>query len=227
MRHVVNMQINGAIKAEILKDAKDHSMTISEYVIWLCEEERKRFSKPVPDNGERWMPIPNYEGIYEVSDKGRVRTLRTNKIITPKNIKGYSAVRLYKDGKDRQMYIHRIVALVFIPNPENLPEVNHKDENPKNNCVDNLEWCSPKYNINYGTGKARALKKRMPLLKRCKTVQKDGSGNVVAVYGSIKEAAEKTGFKHQNIQACCAGKQRRCHGYTFEYLTDDKGQEES
>ena len=153
--------------------------------------------------------------------------MRTNKIITPKNIKGYSAVRLYLNGKDYQLYIHRIVAKTFIPNPLNLPEVNHKDENAKNNCVDNLEWCSRKYNANYGTAKQRALEKRTPLLKRCKTVQKDENGNIVAIYDSIKDAAEQTKFKRQNIQSCCAGKQKRCHGYTFEYFTDDKGQEES
>lgn len=227
MRNVVNMQINGVIKAEILKDAKDHCMTISEYVIWLCEEERKRFSKPQTTSDEIWKPIEGFEGFYEVSNKGRIRTLRTNKIITPKNIKGYSGVRLYANGKDHQLYIHRIVAKAFIPNPLNLPEVNHKDENTRNNCVDNLEWCSRKYNANYGTAKQRALEKRMTLLKRCKTVQKDENGNIVAIYDSIKDAEEKTGFKHQNIQSCCAGKQKQCHGYTFEYLTGDTGREES
>lgn len=227
MRNVVNMQINGMVKAEILKDAKDHSMTISEYIIWLCEQERKRFSLPKPNPDEIWKPIQGFEGLYEVSNKGRIRTLRTNKIVTPKNVKGYSAVRLYKNGKDCQRYIHRIVASEFIENPNNLPEVNHKDENPKNNCVENLEWCSRKYNANYGTVKQRSLAKRMPLIKRCKTVQKDSSGNIIAIYDSIKDAAEKTGFKHQNIQSCCAGKIKRCHGYIFEYFTDDKCQEES
>lgn len=227
MRNVVNMQINGAIKAEILKDAKDHCMTISKYVIWLCEEERKRFSMPRANPDEIWKPIEGYEGIYEVSTKGRIRTLRTNKIVTPKNIKGYSAVRLYKNGKDRQFYIHRIVAKAFIPNPLELQEVNHKDENTKNNNLNNLEWCDRKYNANYGTAKQRSLEKRLPLMKRCKTVQKDESGKIIAVYNSIKDAAEQTGFKRQNIQSCCAGKQKRCHGYIFEYLTDDKAQEES
>lgn len=227
MRNVVNMQINGAIKSEILKDAKDHCMTISEYVIWLCKEERKRFVKPQEDSNEVWKPVKGYEGIYEVSNIGRVRTLRTNKIITPKFTKGYCYVRLYKDGKGKQKYIHRIVAEAFIPNPENLPQVNHKDENPKNNSVDNLEWCTAKYNANYGTCKERSLKKRIGKIKRCKTVQKDAFGNVVAVYDSIKDASEKTGFFHQNIQACCAGKGKTCHGFRFEYLTDDKDSEGS
>lgn len=227
MRNVVNMQINGAIKSEILKDAKDHSMTISEYVIWLCEEERKRFVKPQEDTNEMWEPVKDYEGIYEVSNLGRVRTLRTNKIMSPKHVNRYLALRLAKEGKLKQKYIHRLVAEAFIPNPENLPQVNHKDENPKNNSVDNLEWCTGKYNVNYGTCQERSLKKRIDKIKRCKNVQKDAFGNIIAVYDSIKDASEKTGFFQQNIQACCAGKLKRCHGYSFEYLTDDKDSKES
>lgn len=227
MRSVVNMQISGAVKAEIMKDAKDHSMTVSEYILWLCEQERKRFVKPTEKTGEVWKPVNGYEGIYEVSNKGRIRTLRTNKIVTPKFTKRYCFAKLYKEGKSKQKYIHRLVAEAFIPNPQNLPQVNHKDENPKNNSVDNLEWCTGKYNVNYGTGKQRALNGRFDKIKRCKTVQKDLSGNIVAVYDSIKDAAEKTGFFPQNIQACCAGKRKRCHGYSFEYFMDDKDSKES
>lgn len=222
MRNVVNMQISGASKQEILKDAKDHSMNISEYILWLCEQERKRFVKPNEENGEVWKPVDGYDGFYEVSNLGRIRTLRTNKILSEKITKGYCFVKLYKNGKSKQKYIHRIVATAFIPNPLNLNQVNHKDENPKNNSVDNLEWCDGKYNVNYGTAKKRSLEKRYPKLKRCKTVQKDKLGNVIAIYNSIAEASQKTGFFHQNIQACCSGKQKSCNGFVFEYFKSDK-----
>lgn len=147
--------------------------------------------------------------------------------MTGKNRNGYIYAVLSKNGVAKSTSIHRLVAKAFIPNPLNFREVNHKDENKSNNCVENLEWCTPKYNINYGTGKERALKGRLPTLKRCKTVQKDKQGHIIAIYSSIKEASEKTGFYHQNIQACCAGKIKSCHGFVFEYFKSDTEIEES
>lgn len=103
-----------------------------------------------------WKEIPNYEGKYQVSNTGRVRSLnygRTGKTKVLKqstNKGGYKNIVLYKDGKLKGYSVHRLVALAFIPNPLNLPQVNHKDENPSNNAVWNLEWCTPKYNSTYG-----------------------------------------------------------------------------
>ena len=114
---------------------------------------------------EIWKDIEGYEGLYQVSNLGRVRSIsRINcygRVVTGKilsihdNGKGYKFVRLSKYGKPKQEYIHRLVATAFIDNQDNLPEVNHKDENKENNCVYNLEWCSREYNHGYGTARQR------------------------------------------------------------------------
>lgn len=100
---------------------------------------------------EIWKEIPGYEGLYEVSNTGMVRSLRYNKIMIPNtNRCGYQYINLCKDGIRKTKTIHRLVAQVFIPNPDNLPEVNHRDEDKINNIAENLEWCDRKYNVNYG-----------------------------------------------------------------------------
>lgn len=113
---------------------------------------------------EEWRDIEGYEGFYQVSNLGRVKSLarvvmRSDGKPNPVNEKilkygmnrDYCAVVLCKDRKKKMYKVHRLVAMAFLSNPHNLPEVNHKDENKKNNCVDNLEWCTSKYNTNYGT----------------------------------------------------------------------------
>lgn len=113
---------------------------------------------------EEWREIEGYEGLYQVSNLGRVKSLFrvvmrsdgkpntvNEKILKNGMTKGYCAVVLCKDRKKKMYKVHRLVAMAFLSNPHNLPEVNHKDENKKNNHVDNLEWCTPKYNTNYGT----------------------------------------------------------------------------
>lgn len=115
---------------------------------------------------EEWKPIIGYEGLYEISNLGNVRSMerRVNvahkgfkgtrllksKIMKPYNYFGYFGVALCKNKKYKQLLIHRLVAQAFIPNPDNLPCVNHIDENKQNNCVENLEWCTYAYNDNYG-----------------------------------------------------------------------------
>lgn len=105
---------------------------------------------------EIWKDITGYEGLYQVSNLGRVKSTQyfhgTNeRILKPISThNGYFRVHLRKDGKLKTFKIHRLVAEAFIPNPDNLPQINHKDEDKTNNRVDNLEWCSARYNCNYG-----------------------------------------------------------------------------
>ena len=100
---------------------------------------------------EEWKNVIGYEGLYEVSDKGNVRNVRRNTLLRlSKNKYGYIQVWLYKNGIRTVFTVHRLVAQVFIENPDNLPEVNHLDEDKTNNRVDNLEFCDHKYNSNYG-----------------------------------------------------------------------------
>ena len=101
---------------------------------------------------EEWKAIPGYEGLYEVSNKGNVRNVRRNTLLRlPKNNNGYIQVCLCKNGKRYKKYVHRLVAEVFIPNPYNLPQVNHINEDKTDNRVENLEMCNAKYNNTYGT----------------------------------------------------------------------------
>ena len=112
---------------------------------------------------EIWRPVVGYEGLYEVSNIGRVRSLdrfyyrlHKGKVLSPtKDRYGYLTVTLNCNGKSKTIKIHRLVAQAFLPNPDNLPQVNHKDEDKTNNNVDNLEWCTAKYNVNFGTRQER------------------------------------------------------------------------
>ena len=141
---------------------------------------------------EIWISIDDR---YSVSNFGRIKSSYANKekILKPfKDAGGYLKVDLRSKGKRKTMSVHRLVALAFIPNPNNLPEINHKDKNKENNYVDNLEWCTAKYNCNYGTRiqcKSENCKKPV-----CSV---DGSGNV-AHYNSIMEASKFTGISKRD-----------------------------
>lgn len=109
---------------------------------------------------EIWVDIPGYDGFYQVSNMGRVKTTanvykRHERILKSREIGGYVYVTLSKQGKQKKCYIHRLVAEIFIQNPSKLPVVNHKDERKSNNCVSNLEWCTQSYNLKYGSAQRR------------------------------------------------------------------------
>ena len=107
---------------------------------------------------EEWRAVPGYEGLYEVSNIGNVRNVRRNTLLRlTKTNNGYIRVGLCKNGIKTGFQVHRLVAQAFIPNPNNLPQVNHLDENKTNNNVDNLEWCTAKYNLSYGTARTRSI----------------------------------------------------------------------
>lgn len=124
-------------------------------------------------------------------------------------------IGLYKDKKRKHFYVHRLVAEAFIPNPNNYPEVNHKDENPLNNNMNNLEWCTHSYNMTYGTCQERSRKthiRRTPSI-----LMYDKNGNLISTYESIIQAESETGVPHSNIIACCKGRLKTAKGYIWRY----------
>ena len=166
---------------------------------------------------EVWKPVVGYEGLYEVSNIGRVRSINFHKsgkakVMRPSlNTWGYLIVDLRKNNKRHSYAVHRLVALAFIPNPDNLPEINHKNEIKYDNTVDNLEWCTRKYNINYGT----AIKRRSKPI-----VQFDNNGNVVGKFKSIREASRYCQIDRHSISFCVNGKQKTSKGFVWKYDYD-------
>ena len=172
---------------------------------------------------EIWKPIAGFEGYYEVSNRGRIRSV--DRIVTMKNGRkrltqgkmlkpfvyngdgNYTGVVLSKDGNHRKHSIHRLVAQAFVPNPNNLPEVNHKDENKTNNCAENLEWCDRKYNNTYGTAKVRAA------VTQGKPVLQLKDGRIVNAWPTEGLAAQFTGASQGGISACCRGEMKTSGGY--------------
>lgn len=172
---------------------------------------------------EIWKDIVGYDGLYQVSNFGMVRSLKFNKVKilkTPSNKYGYNVVHLLNNNKNKSYYVHRIVAQEFIPNSKNYPMVNHKDENKSNNRVDNLEWCDNKYNLNYGTAQQRKIKKQINRKDQSKPVlQYTKSGEFVKEYPSAAEAHRQTGVYMVNICTCCRGnsKYKSAGGYVWKY----------
>lgn len=185
---------------------------------------------------EIWKDIPGYEGLYQVSDKSCVRSLDRfvtesnfrkrilffkGQIIKPYTYKnGYYYVVLRKDGGSKHFYLHRLVANAFIPNPYRFPFVNHKDENPSNNNIENLEWCTHEYNMNYGTVRERMSKHTQNNAKRRKVSQFTLSGDFVKTYKSLREAQKMTGICYQSIGQCCLGNKKYSHagGFVWKYV---------
>lgn len=170
-------------------------------------------------NEEIWRDIKNHEGKYQVSNMGRVRSLNYKmtgriEILRPAiHTEGYLECSLCHNGKIKKYYVHRLVAEAFLPNPDNLPQVNHKDECKTNNKVDNLEWCTHEYNSTYGTMQARAAKSKSKSVK-----QLTKTGELIATYPSLKQACRETGIHRSNICGCCKNKYKTAGGYRWEYL---------
>ena len=164
---------------------------------------------------EYWKPVVGYEGHYQVSNFGRVKSIKFGKEIILKqkqSMDGYYSVNLSKNGIVKTYCVHRLVAEAFIDNPDNLPQVNHKDEDKLNNNVDNLEWCDAKYNTNFGTCIERRSK------KKSKTVlQYTLDGQFVREWLSAKQAEREGGFSSKCISMCCRGKLKTYKGYIWRY----------
>ena len=181
---------------------------------------------------EQWKDIEGYDGIYQVSNLGRVRSLdRTyiRKNGMPHTSKGcvmslydskdgYKAIRLRTPEGRKTFRVHRLVAQAFIENPDNLPLINHKDENKKNNIVDNLEWCSNEYNINYGTTIQRLSDKHKNHPNLSKPIEQYSmDGHFINSYPSAAEAERQTGILAVNIASCCKGIYSQSGGYVWKY----------
>lgn len=167
--------------------------------------------------------IPGYEGLYMVSNLGRVKSLnyrntgKEHLLIPRLNNKGYQMVCLSKNGVARNYTVHKLVALAFIPNPNNLPEVNHKDENKMNCSVDNLEWCDRKYNCNYGTAVQRSAEKNKNGVKSVEVEQWSLDDKLIKVWPSMMEVQRQLCADYSNISKCCRGKQKTAYGYKWSY----------
>ena len=145
---------------------------------------------------EVWKDIPLYKGIYEVSNLGKVRSKVTGKLATTfKSKKGYIVANIYLNGRCKHERVHRLVAITFIPNPNNYPQVNHKDEVKTNNCVTNLEWCDCEYNNYYGTHTERSS------MHTPKEVEVDG-----VKFKSISKCARYLGLHHSTLNNYLIGK---------------------
>ena len=179
---------------------------------------------------EIWKDIKGYEGLYQVSNFGRIKSIgsyigrnQSNKIwccdkpeiiMHPEIINGnYLRVMLRKDGKSKHFLVHRLVAETFIPNPNNLPQINHKDQNPQNNVYTNLEWCTQRYNNLYGDRIDKVINK---ISKKIQCVETN------VIYNSISDAYKALNKKYQGgISACCNNKAKTALGYHWKFIGGD------
>ena len=190
---------------------------------------------------EIWKDIEGYDGRYKVSNMGNVKSMNYGnhgyaKNLVPKvNNCGRLWVELIKDGEKKQFLIHRLVGKTFIPNPHNLPEINHKDENVMNNVVDNLEWCTKEYNLRYtanrhpewfrhgsNPGRSRASKNKHLLIN-----QYDADGKLLRQWPNARSVFVETGMSDWSIAECCRGKRKQAYGFKWQYAILDTDQRRS
>ena len=174
---------------------------------------------------EIFKPVKEFEGLYSVSNFGNVKRESTKAklgtgnyareehlIKQRKNNKGYLMVDLYKDGIRSQILVHRLVAQAFVPNPYSYTIVNHKDENKENNCADNLEWCTQKYNMNYGT-----VQKKIGTANSKRVTMFSKSYDEIETFNSIIDAERNTGISNGSIGDCLHGRRKTAGGYIWKY----------
>lgn len=183
---------------------------------------------------EEWKDIKGYEGLYQVSNLGRIKSLSRNntkgKILKlTKDKRGYYFVTLSKNNVVEKVMIHRVVAKIFLLNTENKSQVNHIDGNKTNNCVENLEWCTPKENIRHAwdnglcrmtinhINSAKKIGKINGSLGKKKINQYDGNNNFIKQWGSIIEASNFYSIDRGNITKCCKGNRKKVGGFIWKY----------
>ena len=162
--------------------------------------------------------IPDYVGIYQVSNLGSVRRIKRYKaepgiLRFAKTGIGYLRVCLSKDCKTKSFLVHRLVAIAFVPNPDALPYINHKNEIKTDNRAENLEWCTQKYNNNYGTARFRSS-----VTQSTPVVQLTTDGKKIREFYGMHEAERETGVCVQNIHKCCNGVYKTAGGYKWKYV---------
>lgn len=187
---------------------------------------------------EIWKDVDGFEGLYQISSYGKIKSLHyyggdREKVLIPiKDKDGYLTIGIWKNKKRHSRKIHRLVAAAFIPNPENLPQVNHKDENPENNMVENLEWCTCRYNINYGThnlknaiaqtGKKHTaehimkIRANAPASKPVFMIDSD-SMEIIEEFPSASEAARRIKGTATNVSFACRNQGTKYKGCFWRY----------
>ena len=179
---------------------------------------------------ETWKDVKGFEGLYRVSNFGRVLSLNYrncgySKLLTPKcNNSKRLWVELSKNNVKKQFLIHRLVAIAFIPNPNEYPQINHIDENPQNNRVDNLEWCTQEYNIKYylerHTPEERISKRYSEKYKQrnnMKVNQYTLNGVLVKTWDNSRQVCIDKGWSDWSISECCRNKRKTAYGFIWQY----------
>ena len=172
---------------------------------------------------EIWKDVVGFEGLYQVSNMGNVKSLNWRNTGCAKNLwlkphnKGYLQVELAKSGNKKCYVVHRLVASAFIPNPLNYPQVNHKDENKHNNCVENLEWCNASYNAVYSLGRHKNRKHSSRI--DFKVLQCSLDGVPIKIWNNSRTVFLETGMSDWSISECCRGNRKTAYGYKWQYAS--------
>ena len=184
---------------------------------------------------EIWRDIVGYEGLYQVSNLGRVKSLGNNKtrkekVLKPETINGYLRVCLFKEKKGKHILVHRLVADAFIPNIDNKPYIDHIDGNPKNNIIDNIRWCTHNENMNNPIAKQRIGEsmKGHPVSKETREKIRDihrksicqidkTNGCIIREWSSMIDVERELGIDHTKICNCCKGKRKSTGGFIWKY----------